>query len=388
MELPRLAILGGDTCFEVQGDGVRDYACRFGGALQETGRFDVDLFWRRTTGSWGCAHGDTTKYGGETSDPWRLLPGYAAVILQYDMFRFDRRGFAPWLPYRLARLRRAAPGTRIAVMMHELHSPFLGWKWRLKYGWQRVQQFAMRLSTDVFFCAVEPWTEELARKRPARPALHLPVASNLPDRRHAREWERLRLGADRGTIVIAAFGTDASAWRLLDYLVHAVNTVAQSGRKLVFLNLGGNTPKLSGIRDDVHVYQPGFLPAEAIAEAIAATDIFLAPFADGVSARRTTLMAAMQHGVAIVGTDGVYTDRLLREAHHALRLAPMADPDAFARQVLRLATNPDERLALGRGARTLYEEQFDWPVIAARVATTLGRGELDPSSRAREVPAS
>ncbi len=379
--MTRLAIVGADVFFPVQGDGVRDYSQRLARALHDAGVGDVDLFWLSREGVCSRTPADPAKFRSSAGcDLWQALRDYDAVILQYDMFRYDLRGFAPWLPWQLWRLRRARPALKLGIMLHELHPPFRGWKWRLKYRWQAVQQAAMQLSADVTFAAVHAWVSELAERRPLRPSWYLPVGSNLPDRRHARDWERLRLGADRNALVLASFGTDASVWRMLDYVVHAVNRVAARGHRVVYLNLGGNTPELGGIDPTVRVVRPGFLPAEALAEMVAASDIFLAPFADGVSARRTTLMAALQQGVAIVGTDGPLTDPVLREAPSALRLTPLHDPDAFAAAAVDLAAAPEERAALGQAARQLYVGRFDWAVSARAVIAALSADLCTPAT--------
>jgi glycosyltransferase involved in cell wall biosynthesis len=83
-----------------------------------------------------------------------------------------------------------------------------------------------------------------------------------------------------------------------------------------------------------------------------------------VSSRRTALMAALQHSLPVVGTDGASTDPLLRRANDAMRLVPVGDSESFAWAVSRLALDPGLRAAMGKAARRLYEECFSWPVLA------------------------
>jgi glycosyltransferase involved in cell wall biosynthesis len=104
---------------------------------------------------------------------------------------------------------------------------------------------------------------------------------------------------------------------------------------------------------------------------LSAADIFLAPYEDGISTRRTTLMAALQHGIPVVATLGPLTDRLLREAGSRLDLVPVEDRAAFAERVSRLAQDPERRKALGAAGRTFYEEQFAWPVVSRRLREVL-----------------
>jgi hypothetical protein len=48
---------------------------------------------------------------------------------------------------------------------------------------------------------------------------------------------------------------------------------------------------------------------------------------------------------------------------------PVGLPDLFASAVEELAESSDKRVALGVGARVLYERSFDWPVLANRLAS-------------------
>jgi len=108
-----------------------------------------------------------------------------------------------------------------------------------------------------------------------------------------------------------------------------------------------------------------------LAESLSATDIFLAPFIDGVSTRRTTVMAALQHGLAVIGTDGPLTDPAFRESDDALRLVPVEREDLFVDAALKLASPRGEREQVSRAARRLYDECFDWPIIAEALLSHL-----------------
>ena len=52
-------------------------------------------------------------------------------------------------------------------------------------------------------------------------------------------------------------------------------------------------------------------PADEVSRRLSAADLNLSAFIDGVSTRRGSLMAALQHGVASVGTRGYLTDQML-----------------------------------------------------------------------------
>lgn len=100
-------------------------------------------------------------------------------------------------------------------------------------------------------------------------------------------------------------------------------------------------------------------------------------FTDGVSTRRTTLMAGLAHGLPVVGLSGTSTDTVLRRHPEALILTPVGDREAFARAVLAITSNVACLAAAGRAAQELYATEFDWPVIARRLMAVLETARRD-----------
>ncbi len=109
-----------------------------------------------------------------------------------------------------------------------------------------------------------------------------------------------------------------------------------------------------GLDPRIEVHRPGALPAERVARHLACADIFLAPFSDGVSTRRTTLMAALQHGLPVVGTSGESTDSMLTGSTSAIRLLPVGDVTGFGAAVRLISEDADLRLSMAEAARVLY----------------------------------
>jgi hypothetical protein len=105
-------------------------------------------------------------------------------------------------------------------------------------------------------------------------------------------------------------------------------------------------------------------PADEISRVLASATVFLAPIVDGVSTRRTTVMAALAHGLPIVGTDGPCTDEVLRTSE-AFALSPPEDGQAWIAQLERVLGDAALRARMGRAARALYESRFTWDRIAA-----------------------
>jgi glycosyltransferase involved in cell wall biosynthesis len=353
---PRLTVLAAGA--SNRADGIHAYTRRLVATLSD--RADVEVSLKDPRG---------TTFESLVDPAQRLEAHRPMFVLQYNPFNFGRWGFAPWLPVTLWRLKRSSPRPRMALMAHEMYYPITDWRSAIMGGWQRLQFFLVRVMCDVVFTSVGPWADAIRSHWPRRPVHHLPVASNLPDMRHARADARERLALADEAIVLAAFGTDHPS-RLLDYVIHAARGVASSGHPTVVLNLGFKALPLNA-GPLVRVITPGHLDEEEVARHLAAADIYLAPFSDGVSTRRGTLMAALQHGLAVVGTDGHNTDDTLRDAVTSLRLTPVGNGDAFASAVRELAAQPETRVELGSHARALYEAEFDWPVVSDRLLAEL-----------------
>ena len=346
-------------------DGIRDYTLRLLSELETHEGWDVNLALRALGGGWEDPPG---------AAPTRAMPVSVrradAVLLQYNPFSFGRRGFAPRLLVELARLRLTRRRPLVAVVVHETFVDMKNWRWALMGAWQRLQLRAVRALTDVQLCATEAWVGRVARGGRGAGVHHVPVGSNFPDRREHREEERGRLGVDGDTFVLACFGL-LDPGRMGTLVRQSADAVAGSGRTVLVLNLGSGSVN-DEVTGPVRVHTPGFLDDESVARMLSAVDVFLAPYEDGVSTRRTTVMAALQHELAVVGTDGPFTDGLLRDAVHALRLVP---PERFGDAVAALAASPEDRRALGLTGRELYESHFDWPVIADRVLEIVAAAE-------------
>jgi glycosyltransferase involved in cell wall biosynthesis len=180
--------------------------------------------------------------------------------------------------------------------------------------------------------------------------------------------------------VVAVFGT-VHPTRMTSHVERAVLELKERGHRVVVFNLGADVPPLAGLEGHVPVRAPGRLEPPELASWLAASDLFLIPLSDGVSTRRTTLMAALQHGLPVVGTRGPLTDTMLGQRPDALHLVPAHDQRRFVEEVSRLSADPEQRAALGRSGRELYERHFAWPQIAARTLLALG---LDDPEGVRE----
>jgi glycosyltransferase involved in cell wall biosynthesis len=344
-------------------DAILDYARGLGNALATLHGLDVDGV-VRSDGGWsicGLGPGDTGCRTSPTLDD--AMKRADALILHYNPFSWGRRGFAPQLVRDLACVRRRKPGLVVGVLAHERYVDMRGLRGTLMGGWQRVQYLAILQLADVAWSSTERWSELLRRQTRARVG-QMPICSTVPDGRAARSAMRERLGLDASTLVVATFGSNHPS-RLIGHVELAVAAIARAGCRVVLLNLGAEPPPV--IVPGVRVVTPGRLDANIIAEHLAAADVYLAPFIDGVSGRRTSLMAALQHGLPVIGTYGPMTDSAMRAERDALLLTPSADGAGFASAARDLALDAPQRARRAAAARRFYESRFDWPV-ACRAA--------------------
>jgi glycosyltransferase involved in cell wall biosynthesis len=198
----------------------------------------------------------------------------------------------------------------------------------------------------------------------------MPVGSNITPVATTPRAARERLGlSDR--LVVALFGR-AHPGRALDYAEAAIAALAEARgtRGLTVLNLGADAPSLD-VAPGVDVRTPGHLGADDVSLRLWASDVLLLPFTDGVSTRRTTLMAALAHGRPVLGLRGHNTDPILGNHPEALTLTPAGDRGEFARAAVALTGDAERLRETGAAGRRLYLEHFDWPVVARSIASAL-----------------
>lgn len=367
-------------------DGIGDYTARLSAELARSARVKVlaahqdaspaDIAGVRTA----CAFDkDVRRSVRRIADVVRSdKPDW--VVLQFNQFSYGKWGLNPYLPGVLRSITRmnsngTGPRPRVAVMFHEAFVPATTWKFRIMRLWQIRQFRQLGRAADVVFFSIQPWVETFKSWFPGKPVLHLPVGSNIPVVPTTREEARARLSIQPGTFVLGLFGT-THASRMMQRIRGAASTAAAAakamGRQAALLYIGPHAAAVRAAVDQVPVLADGPLAADEVSRRLAAIDVALAPFVDGVSTRRGSFMAALAHGVPSVATVGPATDSLLRrESGRSLALADVDDASAFERHVQRLLQDEPGRLAMGRAAAELYRREFDWPRIAERLLDVL-----------------
>jgi glycosyltransferase involved in cell wall biosynthesis len=299
---------------------------------------------------------------------WNILPIIEAdnpdwVLLQYNPFMYGRWGLNLQLPEVMHRIKRVSPGTRIAVMYHEMYVPPITWQFAVMTTWQRWQLQRIGQAADVLFCSIQAWTVALQRRFPSKPVHHLPVGSNIPMSKITRVEARARLGINHAVCVLGVFGTMHPS-RMLGWVREAAERVCATGRQVLVLYIGPNGDVMQQAMGKIPLIADGPLSSEEVSWRLQAMDVYLAPFHDGITTRRTSMTAALLHELPVVTTDGPLTDDILRQENgNSLLLADVTDSDAFCSHVVALIENENQREVLAAAAKVLYERVFEWKVI-------------------------
>ncbi len=291
------------------------------------------------------------------------------VIVQYNPFGWGRRGLNLQLP---RVLRRISGFSKVAVMFHERYFASAGdWRRAPMAAWQRWQYRQLVAAASVCLYSTEPWVPDHQKRFPGKPADLLPVGSNLPLSPGSRDDARRMLGIQPTTVVLGLFGS-AHVSRLLPWIRLAAENLRAKGTDSMVLYLGPDQKAITEALPDVPVRCEGALPAAEVSRRLRAIDIYLSPFIDGVSTRRGSLLAALQHGLATVGTTGHSTGPLLAsQADRAFLLVPSDAPQAFVAAVERLAAEPELRARLERNGEALFRSTFSWGQITSRLVEIL-----------------
>ena len=277
----------------------------------------------------------------------RLRP--ERVVIQYSPYLWARSGFDVTAALLACALRwRGAPPD---VVFHELWvPPMLRPVGLLRGLFQRVMAGVLARAARRSVVTSRERLGELARVGGNALSL-VPMTSLVPVLPLAPgERDRLRaeLGLAAGELALVVFGFDHDS-RPTGGLVAVRRALEAAGVSSRLLVIGtARTPGCEG-----WALELGYCAAERVSRLFAAADVFLAPFVDGVSTRRTSVAAAFAHALPVVTTLGEHTDSSVFTPER-VALAPVNDAAAFAAQVVEVARHASRRAELAAAGHALY----------------------------------
>lgn len=359
--------------------GVADYTWCVAGALAAKGD-DVHVWCPRlpmpATSGRVQVHDEFGAFAAPDLDRvGAMLDQFAAprrLIVQWVPHGYGRRamnvGFCAWL------WKRARHGDEVELMVHEPYLAFREGSWRqdAAAAVQRVMTIMLLRAAKKVWVAIPAWKAlwrpyALGRRVPFE---WLPIPSSL-DAPESHTIAARRRGLGSGPIAghLGTFGPLVTD--LLAPVIEDVLTAVPAARMLL---IGTGSDRFA---DDFsrrcpalaeRVTATGPLRSDELGPCIGACDVLLQPYPDGVSSRRTSVMAGMKLGVPVITTRGRLTEPLW-ESGHAVKLADVGDTRGFAAQAIALLHRPDDRSSLIRAARHLYQHHFDVDHVVGALKT-------------------
>ncbi len=301
----------------------------------------------------------------------RWAQGHEPTILnvQFQTAAFDMLPAIHWLP---ASLRGAYPAV---ITFHDLRVPYLFPKAGRLRPWT-VRKLARDANAVI---ATDRADEDRLRQWGIAHIRWIPIGSNVRRQSPAdydRDTWRERLGLGPADLLISYFGflnESKGGLVLMEALARLVSEGVPAHLVMIGGRAGASDPAnyTYGERVDARiaaynlggrVHWTGFVGDEDVSAHFLASDITALPYLDGVSLRRGTLMAALEHGRAIVTTIP-QTD--VPELDGALVTVPAGDADRLAETILMVWQDEKQRRELEANARAAAD-LFSWDGIAER----------------------
>ncbi len=286
-------------------------------------------------------------------------PGSSRILVQYVPHAFGWKAmnlnFCRWLLF------RKQP---VWIMFHEVA---FGWQpgqpfKHLVLAWanRRMASWATR-SAERVFVSIPAWAQMVGQyDRTANSrTTWMPIPSTLPTRVDPEciRNQRARLGIAPSSLVIGHFGTYGG---LSEPLVATLLTELLRRNPVCHcLLMGRNSEHYAKnfVEHADRVHAAGEQPAQSLSECLAACDVLLQPYRDGISCRRTTAMASLALGRPIVSTLGFLSEPFWRQCE-AVSLGAAEHPEGLIPLVEELFADRQKRCDMGKQAQRLYEAKF------------------------------
>jgi hypothetical protein len=332
-------------------DGVRDYSDLLAQALQSRGHAVrvVQADWPKA--GWWAAR----------KEVWRSVRGdqNTWVLLQYTHLMWSRHGF-PLMTLVVAGAVRLQTRNLCVVVHDPLGFPGRRTRDRLRRGVQEaVLRILVRLARTT---VVTIPTSSIPWLRGAW-AASIPVGSNVASPTATAD------GRSGGPFTVAVFGVTAGNTEEATEIAQVVNGVQDVIGTVRLLAMGRGAveaePVLRGLvrNSDAVIGVTDVVSAEAIGGELAKAHVLL--FVRGpLSSRRGSAVAAIAHGLPVVGFEGDETGPPLTEA--GVSLVKQGDSSGLVGALVRLAQDPDWCAAQRERSTLAYDRHFRWDRIALR----------------------
>ncbi len=326
---------------------------------------------------------------------WRCWPGVVSFLkthqpavlhIQYQAAAFDLGGWVNWLPWYLKKWRLS---TRVVTTFHDLRPPYIfpkagSFRWRSMLALARYSDGVVctnREDLQILQHALKVGQTGSLTHNSAPLLTHIPLGSNVepqPPPNFDRAAWRKQYQADNDAFLMAYFGF-LNESKGGEELVEALGLLRQQGLDARLLLIGGevghadptNVAYAQRVQALIErhklaevVYRTGYVGLVEVSANLLAADAVVMPYRDGVSFRRTTLVAALRHGCPVVSTLPADPAALPEiEPGNNMLLARPQDVASVAQAIKTLVEDTALREKLARGAKQLGD-LFEWAKIA------------------------
>ncbi|WP_439625395.1 glycosyltransferase family 4 protein [Gemmata sp.] len=285
------------------------------------------------------------------------------VLVQYVPHAFGWKAMnVPFVLWVALRARRLPP---VWVMFHEVAFPF-SWRparYALLGSLNNLMARLLAGAADRVLVSVPGWVPMLRRVCPkVRRPEWLPVPCNVGTVADPNDVVavRSRYSPETEAQLIGHFGTYAP--HVGDVLMRALTELLGRLSRARVLLMGRNSDRwrdafasqVPALGDRIHA--TGELPPDRLPAHLRACDLLVQPYPDGVSSRRTSVMAGLANGVPVVTNLGPLSEWVW--AHGAVALAPACDPHALAELAAHLLAVEPARCSVGASGQVLYRDTF------------------------------
>lgn len=251
----------------------------------------------------------------------------------------------------------------IHLMVHESHYPVLFNPRGLLIGLPHFLQFIL----FSFFVRKLYFSHEAAKRywenrlffKGSKALETLPVFSNIPVvREHLKKSEV-------GELRLVYFGGQHPTNDLALVRQAFDNCRGKLGDRVVLRLIGITNDNCPHIFKGEGISALGFLPEEEVSRELHEASLILAPFTDGVSTRRGSVMAALAHQKAILTTDGICTMEDI-PWHEIVQVVPQGDKQAFEHYAYELLQDKEKREHIGQKGHDYYMTNFKASKVVSR----------------------
>lgn len=294
------------------------------------------------------------------------------VLVQHTHLTWSNKGF-------LARFRKVVDVAEqmshgnVGVMIHD-PTPFTGRRLR-----DRLRRFlqvrAMRkliAGTRLAFVTVPPGAIGWMTEDDSQRVTWLPIGSNIPVSHPP--------SSDPRPFTLSVFGITERSQPQAELLARVVNRVAARVQPMRFVAVGRGTEEAREhlerlLHESIDLVVAGLVPEEEVSAWLSRSDVYL-HIRGEVATRRGSIMAAVAHGVPVVGFTGPETHPRFEEVGAVLIDDP--SPERLADSIIGLAQDRPRRQELRERSIEAVRTTFSFDNAARIVLDRLGCDPVPP----------